>query len=307
MKRTLILFLAALLPLMAVAQTPDDFQRRYNNLTERVGNAGLGVETLLSQWEAAFPEDANLWRARFLLCIEQAREVSYIRLDADRYLGREPLVAYTDSLGVRSNIFEDISYEPTRFAEAEKALGQAIRLQPGDLDLRLAKVAALMAYEKESPEMATRELCGLVDYNYLSKPEWTCLGEAVDEETFLAMVQDYCVGFFRLNTPTGFEAFRLVSEKVLRYRPDHPLYLDNLGSYWLVGKHEPKKALKYYNKVLKAHPDDLTAIRNGILLARSEKDVKLEKKFLAMLAQYGESEMDREGARRRLEALESKK
>ena len=309
MKHTLLILTLALLPVLSAAQktTAEDFQRRYNNLAERVGPSGLGVETLLNQWEAAFPDDANLYRARFLLYLDQAHQVGYIRLDADRYLGAEPLLAYTDSLGVQSNIFEDISYEPTLFAQAEKSLGQAIRLQPLDLDLRLGKISALMGYEKESPEMATRELCGLVDYHYLSKPAWTYLGESVDEEVFIALIQDYCFSLFRLQTPTGFESFRIVSEKVLKYRPDDPLFLDNVGSYWLVGKHDSKKALKYYNKVLKSHPDDLTAIKNCILLARNEKDVKLEKKYLAMLAKYGPTEIDREGAQRRLDALETKK
>ena len=309
MKRTLLILCVALLPLIAAAQNTkaEDFQRRYNNLSARVGTAGLGVETLLKEWEAACPDDPNLFRARFLLYIEQARQVSYLRLDADHYLGKEPLLAYTDSLGVRGNIFEDVSYDSDLFAQAEKSLSQAIRLDPADLELRLAKVAALMAYEKESPEMATRELCGLIDYNYLTKPAWTYFSEPVDGEGFIALLQDYCYSLFRLQTPTGFECFRLVSEKMLKYNPDHPLFLDNIGSYWLVGEHDSKKALKYYNKVLKSHPDDQTAIRNCILLARNDKDVKLEKKYLAMLARYGETEADREGAQRRLDALNTKK
>ena len=57
----------------------------------------------------------------------------------------------------------------------------------------------------------------------------------------------------------------------------------------------------------KKHPDDITAIRNGVLLARTIKDVKLEKKYLAMMAQYGETEVDRKSAAARLEALNQKK
>ena len=45
----------------------------------------------------------------------------------------------------------------------------------------------------------------------------------------------------------------------------------------------------------------------GILLARQKKDVKLEKKYLAMMAQYGETEVDRKSAGARLEALNQKK
>ena len=63
------------------------------------------------------------------------------------------------------------------------------------------------------------------------------------------------------------------------------------------------EVLKYYNKVLKKHPDDLTAIRNCILLARNDKNIKLEKKYLPMLVKYGETENDRNSAKARLTAL----
>ena len=58
---------------------------------------------------------------------------------------------------------------------------------------------------------------------------------------------------------------------------------------------------------LRVHPDDETAIRNGVLLARQKKDVKLEKKYLAMMAQHGATEVDRASAKARLDALNSKK
>ena len=67
MKRTLTLLLMVLaLPMMASAQEPlsqNEFLRRYTNLAERVGPAGLGVETLLNKWEAAWPEDPQLYLA----------------------------------------------------------------------------------------------------------------------------------------------------------------------------------------------------------------------------------------------------
>ena len=40
-----------------------------------------------------------------------------------------------------------------------------------------------------------------------------------------------------------------------------------------------KTAHKYYGKVLKSNPDDYTAIQNGLLAARKQKNKKLEKKY----------------------------
>ena len=71
-------------------------------------------------------------------------------------------------------------------------------------------------------------------------------------------------------------------------------------------KKDYKNARKHFDQVLKKHPGDMTALKNCLLLARSSKDVKLEKKYLAMMAQHGETETDRESARIRLEAYGKK-
>jgi hypothetical protein len=50
------------------------------------------------------------------------------------------------------------------------------------------------------------------------------------------------------------------------------------------------------------HPDDQAAIKNGLLAARRQKNVKQEKKYLEMMVQYG-SERDRLMAESRLKAM----
>jgi hypothetical protein len=54
--------------------------------------------------------------------------------------------------------------------------------------------------------------------------------------------------------------------------------------------------------VLKGNPDNDTAIRNGILAARKQKNVKQEKKYLEMMVKYGQ-DGDRLQAEARLAAL----
>ena len=77
--------------------------------------------------------------------------------------------------------------------------------------------------------------------------------------------------------------------------------MNNIGSYYLV-KHEYKTALKYYDKVLKKHPSDYTAIQNGLIAARRLKSEKLEKKYLTMMVKHG-PEKDKMTAQLRLDAL----
>ena len=309
MKRILTLLAALALPLLLNAQTSqEDYIRRYNNLVNRVGPAGLGVETLLDKWAEEYPDDEQQLLGRFSFWFTKAQTTSVIQLPQDRYLGREPLLPMTDSLGRKANYFEDTQYEDESFGMALEALDKAIALHPEKLDLRLLRADALIAYEKGSPDMALASLKALADENYKQHPAWTHESlEKVDDEVFKAFLQDYCFTFFRLGTDSSAEAFKSLSEHMLTYCKDDPLFLDNIGSYWFVSKKEFKKAQKYYDQVLKKHPDDITAIRNGVLLARQKKDVKLEKKYLAMMAKYGETEVDRASAEARLQALNQKK
>lgn len=310
MKR-IFLFLAllgALLPLSAQENvSPQEFLRRYNNLVQRVGVDGVGVETLLDKWEAACPEDEQQQVARFRFCFERSRTPQVIRLDKDRYLGQEALLPMTDSTGKKCNFFQDYLYDDDLFASALQAIDKAIAAKPDRLDYRLAKADALIAYEKEEPDMALQELKSLVDRHFTLNPAWEYNGmDAVSPEQFCAFIQDECVALFRLGTDASAAAFRSLSEHMLSYSKDHPLFLDNLGSYHLVRK-EYRQARKYFDRVLKKHPSDMTALRNGILLSRATKDRKLEKKYLGMMARNGESEADRESARIRLEAYEKNK
>ena len=308
MKRYFLTAILSLVTLFAFAQeSKEDFARRYNNLVSRVGAAGLGVETLLDKWQAAWPEDPQQYVARFAFCYSRCQSTEVIQLEKDRYLGREPLVPMTDSLGRKCNWFEDPQFDESLFAEANLAIDRAIGLDPWRLDYRMAKIDATIAYEKGEPEIATQELKALADKHFKEHPVWKYqgLGE-VTEDQFKAFLQDYCAAIFRLGTDTSAECFKSLTEHLLKYCKDEPLFVDNLGSYYLVKK-DYKKALKYFEQVLKKHPDDQTALRNCILLARSKQDVKLEKKYLAQMARYGESETDRRSAQVRLEALEQKR
>lgn len=309
MKRILVILLS-LVSLAASAQevyTQEEFLRRYTNLVNRVGAAGVGVETLLNKWQETYPDDVHQMLARFNFCYTRCQTTRLEQMPVDRYLGREPLLPMTDSLGNKCNYFEVTDFDEELYAQANLAIDQAIATQANHLDYRLVKLDAMLAFEKGQPDMTLQQLKALVDRHYKLHPAWVYdgLGD-VSGEQFEAFMQDYCVALYQLGTPGGSEAFKTLSEYILTYSKDNPLFVNNVASYYL-SKKDYKKAQKYIDQVLKKHPEDMTALRNGILMGRVKKDVKLEKKYLTQMAKNGATETDRASAQARLDAYATKR
>ncbi|MGN0202676.1 MAG: hypothetical protein ACI399_07230 [Candidatus Cryptobacteroides sp.] len=299
------ILIVAGLPAAGFAQetTRENYIERYNNLVSRVGAAGLGVESLLNRWEADYPDDVEMLLGRFSYYLSKSQSSGVEVLDQEKYLGASPVLTLKDSLGNNVNYFSVTSYDDELFGKAVKAVDRACELFPERLDLRLYRISALIGYEQGSPDMALDAIRSLIDYNNRSKPAWEYPGLEIDAEVFSSSIQEYCYAIYNMGTPAGYEAFREISELMLSYNPEDYVFLTNLGSYHFVVKHDNKTAMKYYNKVLKKHPDDYPTIRNCVILARTAKDAKLEKKYLPMLVEVSPDETERASARARMEAL----
>ena len=149
--------------------------------------------------------------------------------------------------------------------------------------------------------MALAFLTALVDENVRRKGAWEYEGTAADPDFFEDAMQEYCYSFYTIGSDAAREAFLTLSQKLSGLYPGNAGFMNNIGSYYLV-KHEYKTALKYYDKVLKKHPSDYTAIQNGLIAARRLKSEKLEKKYLTMMVKHG-PEKDKMTAQLRLDAL----
>ena len=288
------------------AQTTEEFRTRYDNQVKRVGYSGLGVETILDRWENAFPEDEDMLVGRFNYFLDKSMSTEMVKKDQERFLGEKPVLTLKDSLGADVNWFQETFYDDELYAQASQAIDKAIKLYPDRLDLRFGKVTSLIAYEKETPDMATLTLSALIDYNGTSHPSWKFGSDVADKDIFESGIQEYCAALYSIGTPSSYASFRTLSEKMLKYSPDSPLFLSNLGTYYFVVLKDNKTATKYYNKVLKLDPGNYTAVKNLVLMARHDKNTKLEMKYLPLLVQYGATDVEKAAAKARLDALKKK-
>ena len=214
----------------------------------------------------------------------------------------DPILTIKDSLGTDICYFQVSVFDDELYGEALRAVDKAIAAYPKKLEFRFMKANAYVAYEKESPDMALVSLLALADEVASSNGGWEYEGAVIDPSFFPEAIQEYCYTFFNIGTPSSYEAFKVLSEKMMKLYPDNIEFLNNIGSYHLSVKKDYKSALKCYAKVLKSRPDDYIAIRNASLAARRMGNVKQEIKYLELLAQYG-TEKDRMLANARLDSL----
>ena len=303
---TVVSLFLFLLPSAAQKKSADEYSSQYDRLVAHVGVAGLGVQTVLSQWERDWPDDPRLMAAAFQYHFHKARTPEVIKRDTPRYLGNQPLFSLNDTIRrVKVYYFEDDVFDDAVFRTALSYLERAIQKCPDRLDFRLRKAAALLAYEKESPDMAASFLKDLVVYHGTLHPNWEMPGVKADEAFFRESMQEYCFHLFRIATPVSYEAFRELSALLLKYWPREAMFLDNMGSYYLVVKSDRPTALKWYDKALKINQKDMTAIQNGILAGRSAGNVKTEKKYLKLMVRWGEG-VQKQQAEARLAQLSGK-
>lgn len=309
MKKIIFAVLSALLVCTVCfgqEKTSEEYKQRCNLLVGRLGITGVGIETIISHWEEDYPDDVDMLTAKFNYYFAKSQSSKVIEKNQKKFLGAKSTLTLKDSLGNPRSYFEEIFYDDSLFAIASQAIDKAIRLNPRSLELRFAKITSLMAYEKESPDMALSTLKSLIDYNYTVDHVWIYSNELVANDLFVGAVQEYCYSLFRINTPVSQEGFKEISEKMLKYNPDRTEFISNIGSYYLTVKNDTKSALKYYNKVLKYNPTDYAAIKNCVIIAKKNQDVKLEKKYLPMLANVSPDESEKVSARARLEMLNKK-
>ena len=297
--RRILLSVVFLSVAAAVYAQSDRYEQRYDLLVSQFGPAGIGVETVLDNWEKADSTNAKMLLGRCSYLCTKARRSEIVTMPTKKYLGMDPVLTLKDSLGADVYYYQINEFDDELYGEAVRAADKAVSVWPDRLDFRFLKANAYIAYEKESPDMALAYLKGLADGYASRKGQWTYDDEAVDDAFFQDAMQEYCYSFYSIGSPASYEAFLSLSQTMYGMFPDNTGYLNNIGTYYLIAKADYKTAYKYYNKVLKKVPDDYTAIKNCIIAARKQKNLKQEKKYLEMMMKYG-PEIEKDQAQARL-------
>lgn len=298
------IYVLALLLVSAVlsAQTVVDYEQRYNLLVSQFGPSGVGVETVLNNWAKTDSTNIKLLSARFNYYFNKAQTTQVVTKSQKNYLGMKPLLSLKDSTGADVYYYQESIFDDEVYGQALKSADKAVAFHPDNLDFRFMKANAYIAYEKESPDMALAYLLAMADEDRSGSRSWKYEGALAEKGFFEEAMQEYCYSFYAIGSPKAMEAFMKLSEKMAGIYPDNPGFQNNIGTYNMVAKQDFKAAIKCYDKVLKKHPEDYTAIRNAMLAARKMKNLKLEKKYLQMVVKYG-PENEKKQAQARLDSM----
>ena len=285
MKRFITVVLLMSMAAAAVGQTADRYRQRYDLLVSQFGPAGVGVETVLDNWGQVDSTSADYLFARFAFYFTKAQTTEVVTKAEKKYLGMDPMLSLTDSLGVETNYYQINVFDDELYGKAMRMIDKGVALYPDRLDFRFMKANAYIAYEKESPDMALPYLLDLAGRE--KERNWQYEGERIEKGFYEEAMQEYCYSFYSIGTPAAYNAFLSLSQKLAQLYPDHLDFMNNVGSYYMIAKQDYKTAIKNYGKVLKKDPSNYTAIKNSILASRKMGNVKSEKKYLQMLVEYG--------------------
>ena len=229
----------------------------------------------------------NMLLAKFDYYFSKSQSEKIVVKPQNKYLGMDPLLSLQDSLGKKVYYFREISYDDDLFSQALRTAEKLISLYPDELSNCFLKANALVAYEKENPDMAYAYLSDLITSDQSRTRPWNYNGEKMEAGFFPDAMQEYCRTFYTVGTPAARKVFFDLSLLLSKLFPDKLYFVNNIATYYLVQERKPKIALKYYNKVLKKDHDDETALRNCVVAARESGDKKLEEKYRQQLVKCG--------------------
>lgn len=236
------------------AQSEEDFYNKFVQLCN-VEGSGPEIEQLLTSWDNKFPEDAELFIARF-----------------NHYLilGEEEVVRLDNSM-----IYSDVSYNQGMFNKAISELEAGLELHPKRLDMWFGKSYALG--QNRSFYEQKEAILELLDYSEKIEFEWQWKkGETLNDarEQVYNSVQDYVYTMFNTSATLLCDNIIEISDKMISLFPNDKFNYSNVGSCYLV-KEDYDKAINYLNKAKQIDEQDPLILYNiGYSYMKMKEDDK---------------------------------
>jgi tetratricopeptide (TPR) repeat protein len=243
---------------------------------------------LLSNWQQAHPDDAELFVAWFNYYFSRSRqEIMHLTSTPDN----SPALELKDSTGANTvaYISNGILYDSALLEKGFQYINTGINKFPTRLDMRFGKIYALG--QLENYEAFTKEIITTIDVNSRLHNQWTwCDNKKVNDPRrfFLTAIQDYSVQLYNAGDEQ-LDRMKQIAEKVLVYYPNHVESLSNLAiADGLQGNYD--RALQSLLKAEKIAPTDFIVLNNIANMYERKGDKRNARKYYQLTAKHGDEE-----------------
>jgi tetratricopeptide (TPR) repeat protein len=278
--------LAFLMAMLAASAFGQDYRGEWQQLFDKKDLAGQ--EKLLKRWEAAKPEDAELFVAYFNYHVSKGRTET-LTLGTHKPNGQSVEMTKTDDPKVRAYIASDVSYARDEIDAAMTYIDRGIAKYPDRLDMRFGKI--FMLGQIRDFDRLTNEAVKTIERSAINKNNWTWTSGTPKQDgqkSMLSGIQDYVV---QLNDSLDDSSaqIRRIAEAALKIYPDNVENLSNLAVSYLLKK-DFDAALAPLLKAEKIAPMDLVILGNIAYSYFNKHDKPNAVKYYELLRSNGDDE-----------------
>lgn len=207
----------------------------------------------LAQWETSYPDDGELWPARFNYHINKSRQ-SVLNLSADTIVHSEEALMLTNEDGTLAGSIQPlVMWDDDEFNLAIEAIESGIKARPERLDYRLGEVTAFRYRDMNAK--AVDLLIDIARTDVAPDTRWLWTDDEEIPGNVVDAISDVAAELFYSEEDDDDEAFRRLIAASLQLYPDNFMILNYAGTERLIS-HDYDQALVYFDRALSLNPGD---------------------------------------------------
>lgn len=259
--------------------------------------------SVLEKWESEDPTNAELFTSYFNFYYLNAKKELLV-LSSE--LNGSDGLGIVDSSGKEVGyLVGQQFYDADMMDKAFAKINQGIQLYPNRLDMRFGKIYVLGVIENW--EDFTKEIIATVHYSVVNNNAWTwTYHQPLDdgEPFFLQSIQDYQVTLFETGEDKLLKNMREIDEVVIKYYPNNLVSYCNIGTTYIIeGDYE--NGFSYLKQAENIDKKDATVLNNLAYAYQLSNQPKKAIKYYKKIIKYCD-ESEAEYAQEEIDALENK-